>query len=178
MVALALAVGVAGGAVAADQDVDQGDGATGAVQNGSNAALAGNGGDSLLNSEAAEIAVGDIEMGDGSTNEIRLTSTIETQISSADGGDLNHASVSDNDPVTDDRDVDQDNRETTNNDNRETALNNEMNVVCIADQDITQDMTTDLSGAVIVGDTTSSQSGGQEVGQDCDATLATGVPAP
>jgi hypothetical protein len=31
MVALALAVGVAGGAVAADQDVDQGDGATGAV---------------------------------------------------------------------------------------------------------------------------------------------------
>jgi hypothetical protein len=111
MVGLTLTIGVAGGAGADEQDVDQGDGATGAVQNGSNTALSGNGGQSLLNSEAAEIAVGDIETGDGSTNEISLTSTIEMQISSANGGDLNHAAVSDNDPVTDDRDVEIDDRD-------------------------------------------------------------------
>jgi hypothetical protein len=129
-VGLTLTLSVTGGAGADQQDVDQGDGATGAVQNGSNTALAGNGGGSTLDSEAAEITVGDIETGDGSTNEIRLTSTIETQISSADGGDLNNATVNDNDPVTDDRDVDIDDRDssvekrettTTSIDNGETT---------------------------------------------------------
>src|SRR5215212_12275618 len=98
MVGLTLTFSVAGGAGADQQEVDQGDGATGAVQNGSNTALSGNGGGSTLDSEAAEIAVGDIETGDGSTNEISLTSTIEMQISSANGGDNNLATVSDNDP--------------------------------------------------------------------------------
>lgn len=106
---VALTISIAGGA--AGPDVDPGDGATGAVQNGSNTALAGNGGNSTLDSEAAEIAVGHIETGDGSKNEISLISTIEMQTSSANGGHSNLATASDNDPVTDDQDVSVDDRD-------------------------------------------------------------------
>lgn len=91
------------------QRIDQEKGPVGAVQHGSNTSLAGNGGGSDIDNAPAEIAVGDIATGSNTgganSNTISISSTIEEQSSEANGGDDNTARVSDDDPVTDDRDV-------------------------------------------------------------------------
>ena len=92
---MALAVLVGGGEAAADEnEIDSGNGAVGAEQHGSNIALGGNGGSSTLINAPAEVSVGDVETGDNSTNTFTMSSTIEMQSSSADGGDYNTAGAS------------------------------------------------------------------------------------